>query len=128
MKLERGRRGLAELVREAGVPVLEEVVVMGAAGLAGLAGHVLPAAALRPAEVREQPVGGRPAARVIARVGDESHLADRLLTTAGRKAPGQQAIEQLGRGAIALAERVRELDAMHAAPGPAGGILAVALL
>src|SRR4051812_5911781 len=117
-RLQRQRRyGLAaELVRPAVQPWLEQVVVMGAAGVAGLAGHVLPARPARVADVGEQAERRRPDARVVATVGHVADCADGLLAAAGGDASRQDAVEQLRGRAVALAERMAEARAVHAAP------------
>src|ERR1700759_1031870 len=120
--MERLRRRLPELVTATRVPVAEQVVVVRARGLAGLPGHVLPAAALGVAEVGEQAVGGRPAAGVVARVRDEADLADGLLAAAGSHAARQQAVEELRDLCVALAQRMREVQPVDATPGPAGRV------
>src|SRR5205085_7974878 len=119
---------LPELVGLADEPVVEQVVVVRAGWMSGLSGHVLPAAELRAAEVREQPVGRRPAAGVVAGVWDVPHLAHGLLRAAGGQTAGEQAVEQLRRTGVGLAQRVGERDAVDAAPGPASRVGAVALL
>src|SRR3954470_7999467 len=83
-ELQRRGGGLAERVRLAAQPRLEQVVVVRAARGAGLAGHVLPARARLVAEVGEQPERGRPRARVVAAVRHVADGADRLLPAAGR--------------------------------------------
>ena len=104
-------------------PVGLEVVVVGAGGVAGLAGEHLPARAVGVGRVGDHPPARRPD-RFVGVVGVVGDLADRLLGAAGPQA----AVEQPAQQRVGLAERVRELHLVDLAPAPALGVGAEALL
>src|SRR3954467_4412380 len=94
-RVEPQRRGggAAEAVGRALKPVVNQIVIVRAAGMARLPRHGLPARLRRVGGVREQAERRAPHAGVVAAVCDEAVGADGLLAAPGRDAPREQAVE-----------------------------------